>query len=312
MRTLIELLIQHGVLLVFLVTLAARAGAPLPAAPLLVVAGGLAAEGQLSGSAALLVAVLANIGGDAVWYLAGRRHGQRVMKLLCRISLSPDACVRQSEGLILRWGGQALLAAKFLPGVSVVAAPMAGALGMSWRRFLSYELLAGLVWSGAFLLLGAMLADQIQQALDMLADAGLLALLALGLIFAGLLARRLWQRLRFARRTRGVRRISVAEAAALSPAPLFIDVRAGGARGGDARRISGALALGLDELREQAAGLPRDRELVLYCNCPNEASAALGVGQLQEAGLSRVSALVGGLEGWAAAGLPLDPGAPEA
>lgn len=312
MRTLIELLIQHGVLLVFLVTLAARAGAPLPAAPLLVVAGGLAAEGQLSGSAALLVAVLANIGGDAVWYLAGRRHGQRVMKLLCRISLSPDACVRQSEGLILRWGGQALLAAKFLPGVSVVAAPMAGALGMSWRRFLSYELLAGLIWSGVFLLLGMMLADQIQQALDMLADAGLFALLALGLIFAGLLVRRLWLRQRFARRTRGVRRISAAEALRLSPAPLFIDVRGGGAPGAASHRIAGALALGLDELREQASGLPRDRELVLYCNCPNEASAALGAGQLLEAGLSRVSALVGGFDGWAAAGLPLDSGAPEA
>lgn len=308
MRELLDLLIAHGVLLVFLVTLAARAGAPLPAAPLLVVAGGLAAEGQISGWASLAVAVLANIGGDAVWFVAGRRHGHRVMKLLCRISLSPDACVRQSEGLIVRWGGRALLAAKFLPGVSVVAAPMAGALGMSWRRFIAYDFVAGLLWSGGFLLLGLMLADQIQQVLDMLASAGLLALLALLLIVAGLILRRLWRRMRFARRTRG-HRITVDEAAALlkdgALPPLFIDVRAAGGLAVDPRRIPGALLLELDQMKARADSLPRDRELVLYCNCPNEVSAAMGVTLLGEQGLTRARALVGGLDGWEAAGHPV-------
>ena len=308
MRTLIELLVQHGVLLVFLVTLAARVGVPVPAAPLLVVAGGLAAAGQIAGWASLAVAVLANIGGDAVWFVAGRRHGHRVMRLLCRISLSPDACVRQSEGLILRWGGSALLAAKFLPGVSVVAAPMAGALGMSWRRFLVYDFGAGLLWSGVFLLLGLMLSDQIQQVLDMLSGAGMVALAALALIVAGMLVRRLWRRIRFARRTRG-RRISVAEAAALlqdgARPPLFIDVRAAGGRAVDPRPIPGALLLELDQMKSRAAELPRDRELVLYCNCPNEVSAAMGVTLLAEAGLTQVRALEGGLDGWAAAGHPV-------
>ncbi|HEX2012569.1 MAG TPA: DedA family protein/thiosulfate sulfurtransferase GlpE [Roseateles sp.] len=308
MRELLDLLIAHGVLLVFLVTLAARAGAPLPAAPLLVVAGGLAAEGQLSGLASLAVAVLANIAGDAVWFVAGRRHGHRVMKLLCRISLSPDACVRQSEGLIVRWGGRALLAAKFLPGVSVVAAPMAGALGMSWKRFVAYDFVAGLLWSGAFLLLGLMLSDQIQQVLDMLAGAGLAALVALLLIIAGLILRRLWRRIRFARRTRG-HRITVDEAAALLKdgelAPLFIDVRAAGELAVDPRRIPGALLLELDQMKARADSLPRDRELVLYCNCPNEVSAAMGVTLLGEQGVTRARALVGGLDGWEAAGHPI-------
>jgi membrane protein DedA with SNARE-associated domain/rhodanese-related sulfurtransferase len=307
MRQLIELLVAHGVLLVFLVTLAARAGAPLPAAPLLVVAGGLAAEGKLSGWAVLAVAVLANIAGDAGWFVAGRSHGHRVMKLLCRISLSPDACVRQSEGLIVRWGGRALLAAKFLPGVSVVAAPMAGALGMSWKRFVSYDFVAGTLWSGSFLLLGLMLSNQIQQVLDMLASAGYVALAALALIVAGLILRRLWQRRRFARRTRGGR-ITVAEAAALqdrsgeAPPPLFIDVRAAGGRAVDPRHIPGALLLEIDQIKNHAASLPRDRELILYCNCPNEVTAALAVTVLSEAGVTRARALVGGLDGWEGAG----------
>jgi membrane protein DedA with SNARE-associated domain/rhodanese-related sulfurtransferase len=304
MRQLIELLVVHGVLLVFLLTLAARAGAPLPAAPLLVVAGGLAAEGRLSGWAVLAVAVLANIAGDAVWFVAGRRHGHRVMKLLCRISLSPDACVRQSEGLIVRWGGRALLAAKFLPGVSVVAAPMAGALGMSWKRFIAYDFVAGLLWSGSFLLLGLMLSDQIQQVLDMLASAGYVALAALALILAGLILRRLWQRRRFARRTRGAR-ISISEAAALQDhgeEPVFIDVRAAGGRAMDPRHIPGALLLEIDQIKSHAASLPRDRELILYCNCPNEVTAALAVTVLSEAGVTRARALVGGLDGWVGAG----------
>nr|MDP9124978.1 sulfurtransferase [Pseudomonadota bacterium] len=129
MRDLIPLLIAHGALIVFLITLAARVGAPVPAAPLLVLAGGVATAGQMSLLACLVVSVVANVLGDAVWYQAGRWRGHRVMKLLCRISLSPDTCVRQSEGILSRWGGSSLIAAKFLPGISVVAAPLAGALG---------------------------------------------------------------------------------------------------------------------------------------------------------------------------------------
>lgn len=307
MRTLIELLIQHGVLLVFLVTLAARIGAPLPAAPLLVVAGGLAASGELSWPAALAVAVAANVLGDGVWYQAGRAYGHRVMRLLCRISLSPDSCVRQSESLLARWGGSSLLAAKFLPGISVVAAPMAGALGMSLPRFLAFDVLAGALWSGAFLMLGFLLSEQIQQVLDMLASAGLVAVLALLLIVAGLVLRRWWRRRRFLRGVASAR-ISVDEAFALIEQglePLFIDVRAGASRDIDPRRIPGAQLIELNQLAAQAAAWPRDRELVLYCNCPNEVSAALAAKALAEQGFTRVRALSGGLDGWAAAGRPI-------
>src|SRR5690606_598969 len=101
--------------LVFLTTLAARIGLPVPAAPLLVVVGGLAATGQLSLAVLLVVAVIANLLGDSVWFYGGRSHGARVMRLLCRMSLSPDSCVRQSESLIARWGGSSLIAAKFVP-----------------------------------------------------------------------------------------------------------------------------------------------------------------------------------------------------
>src|SRR5262245_57802031 len=118
MRDLIPLLVAHGAAIVFAITLAARVGAPVPAAPLLVVAGGVGMSGRVSIAVVLLVSIVANVIGDAVWYQAGRWRGHRVMKLLCRISLSPDTCVRQSESILSRWGGSSLIAAKFLPGVS--------------------------------------------------------------------------------------------------------------------------------------------------------------------------------------------------
>ncbi len=309
MRTLIELLIQYGVLLVFLVTFLARVGLPVPAAPLLVVAGGLAAGHALSWPAALAGAMLANLLGDGVWYQAGRAYGHRVMKLLCRISLSPDSCVRQSESLIARWGGSSLVAAKFLPGISVVAAPMAGALGMSPARFIAYDLLGGALWSGLFLGLGLLLSEQVQQTLGILADAGIVAGLVLVLVLIGLVLRRWWLRIRFLRDTESAR-ISVDEAFALIEQglePVFIDVRGDGSRKVDPRHIPGALSLAeLNGIHlKPPAEMPRDSELVVYCNCPNEVSAALAAKSLASRGFTRVRSLTGGLDGWAAAGKPL-------
>ena len=307
MRTLIDLLVQNSLGWVFLFTLAARVGLPVPAAPLLVVAGGLAASQLISWPLVLLVSIAANLIGDGIWYEAGRRHGHRVMRLLCKISLSPDSCVRQSESLIQRWGGRSLLAAKFLPGISVVAAPMAGALHMSVTRFVAFDVLAGAVWSAVFLALGFVLADQIQQVLDMLASAGLVALGALLLLAVGLVLRRWWMRQRFLRDAQSLR-IDVDGAAAMVDQgldPLFIDVRSKGSRSIDPRSIPGAVLTELGRLHEHAPQLPQDRELVLYCNCPNEASAAVAAKTLLGLGFTRVRTLTGGLDGWAAAGRPV-------
>lgn len=198
MQVLSSLMVEYGLALVFAVTLAARAGLPLPAAPLLVVAGGVA-MGMPGGLLALwlpalAVATVANVLGDGVWYLAGRRYGHRILGLLCRFSLSPDSCVVGSENLMARHGGGALLAAKFVPGVSVVAAPMAGALGMSTRRFLLNDALASALWSALYLALGAVFSRQLGTLLDGLAAAGMALAALAGLGLAGFLVWRWWHR----------------------------------------------------------------------------------------------------------------------
>lgn len=300
MNTLIAWLLLHGVPIVFVVTLGARLGAPVPAAPLLVVAGGLSAGGQLSAPGVLLAALAANLIGDAAWFVAGRRHGYRILRLLCRISLSPDHCVRQSESLILRWGGASLIAAKFVPGVSVVAAPMAGAMAMPWGHFLLYGLVAAGVWSLLFLGLGLVFHQQIQQVLDVLASTGTVALLLLALAVAALVAWRFWRRRR-ALRDLAMPRIDVGELRGLldrGEAPVIVDVRPLASLQADGRLIPGALHVPLERVQRFAAELPAGREVVVYCNCPNEASAVQAARMLLGQGVTRVRPLTGGLDAW--------------
>ena len=326
MQDLIALVIAHGTWLVFGVTFAARLGVPVPAAPLLVIAGALAvgsqnAAGAVSGAAAaaaaaaafstFALAIAANILGDAAWFWAGRRHGYKVLKRLCRISISPDSCVRQSETFITRWGGASLIVAKFVPGVSVVAPPMAGALGMSALAFLGWDTLAAAIWAGGLMAVGMVFSAQIQQVLAVLASLGVAALEGLAVValaYLVYLGWRTWRRRVFLRAL-AMPRIEVAELRALldgGHAPVIIDVRSAGGRAVDARRIPGAIAVGLGEIEARVAELRAlvgaEREIVLYCNCPNEASAALAARAFAKAGFTRVRPLAGGLEAWVAAG----------
>lgn len=310
MEALIALMVDHAVAVVFVATFAARVGLPVPAAPVLVVAGGIAAIAEpLLLFAMVGAALVANVLGDAVWFYTGRVYGYHFMRLLCKISISPDSCVRRSESLITRWGGLSLVAAKFVPGVSVVAPPMAGALGMSSWRFLAFETLAALLWAGVFLALGWLFREQIQAVLDALANAGGVATAALVVVVAAMLARRWWRRRAFLRTTR-MPRATIGELATLmtrEPAPIVIDVRGEAGIQVDPRRIPGALPIPLKALQQRRAELPfesGEREIILYCNCPNEVSAALAAQALVARGFKRARPLAGGLEAWVEAGHP--------
>jgi membrane protein DedA with SNARE-associated domain/rhodanese-related sulfurtransferase len=302
MNDFVALLASQGAALVFAATLATRLGAPVPAVPFLVVAGGLTVGGQLSFVAVVLAAVLGNILGDGVWFLAGRRWGYRVMRLLCRISLSPDSCVRRSESILGRWGGWSLIAAKFVPGVSVVAPPMAGALGMSNLRFLAYETVAALIWTLICLFVGRIFHAAIQDVLAVISDIGLGALAIGVLALAAFIGWRYRQR-RLAQQIDDIVHIQVEalrEALAAGAGPTVIDVRSDEARALDTRAIPGAIGIGLKQLPQQLAGFADGRELVVFCDCPDDASAIAAARVLMAAGQPRVRVLAGGLDAWVA------------
>ena len=304
MHELIAHVVEYGAWLVFATTLVSRLGLPVPAAPFLVVAGALGMSGQVSLAGALAAAIVSSVIGDGAWFLAGRVYGYRILRLLCRISISPDSCVSQTETFIARWGGASLLAAKFLPGVSVVAPPMAGALGMSLAAFVLFDALAAFVWAVVFLGLGALFRRQIEAVLDALSTMGLTAAIVLVALIAGYVALRAWRRRIFLRSVE-MSRISVEELRELIDAggePMLIDVRSDAGRAIDTRRIPGARAIELGRIAAAFDELPRDREIVIYCNCPNEASAARAARLLAARGLTHVRPLAGGLDAWIAAG----------
>src|SRR5512146_1717772 len=128
MSHLIELVQHYGLAFVFVNVLLLQAGLPVPAYPTLIVTGALAARSPYTLAGLLGTAVAASAIGNLAWYIAGRRLGGRVLKTLCRVSLSPDSCVRQTESIFERWGMPSLLGAKFIPGFSTIAPPMAGAV----------------------------------------------------------------------------------------------------------------------------------------------------------------------------------------
>lgn len=304
----VALIVQYGLLLVFLNVLLEQAGLPLPAVPTLVVAGALAGAGRLSLGGVLLAALLACLLSDLAWYWAGRRYGGAVMRLLCRISLSRDSCVKQSELRFQRWRGRVLLVAKFVPGLSTVAPPLVGAMGLRLRSFVLLDALGSLLWIGVMLGLGHLFAGSIDRLLALLANAGMLAFeLVLVLLLAYLLVR-WWRRRRLLRSLR-MERIDVAElhqAIATREPPLVLDVRSATARQLDARIIPGAMEADIRDLARVVRGIPHERELVTYCSCPNEVSAALAAKTLRQYGYRRVRPLRGGLEAWAAAGHALE------
>ena len=300
----LTLVAQYGLLLVFVNVLLEQAGAPVPAVPTLVVAGALAASGQLSLPSIVLVALLACLLSDGAWYAVGRRFGPRVLHTLCRISIAPDSCIHRSELQFERWGGQTLLIAKFVPGLSTVAPPLLGALGLRPSAFVLLDGLGALFWAGLAAGLGYTFAAQVDQVLVELTSIGALAFkVVLGLL-AVYIAGKWWQRRRLLLALR-MPRITVAELhRALSgvPSPLVLDVRSATSRGLDPHMVGGAVVASLEQLAHVVRDVPLDRELVTYCSCPNEASSARAAETLKERGYRHVRPLQGGLAAWTAAG----------
>ncbi len=267
MPALLHFLAQYGVAFVALNVFAEALGVPVPAVPTLVVVGALARDGDISAGLVVLAGVAAALAADLVWFSLGRRYGGGALRIVCKLSLSPDACVRQTESLFTRLGARALLICKFVPGLSAVSTPLAGASGMPLRTFLLADGTGSLLWVGSSVLLGALLHHKIDQALAALSSLGgwatavLLGLLGLYVFW------RLLERWRF-RRAFAMQRIAPEELAGRlggEDPPEIFDVRSQAARLRDPRAIPGARRLEMDPRDGALAGVPPEREIVLYC-----------------------------------------------
>jgi membrane protein DedA with SNARE-associated domain/rhodanese-related sulfurtransferase len=301
---------DYGLIVVVVNVLLDQIGLPVPAVPTLIVAGAVAADGQLPLFALFALSALACLAADCGWYLVGQRYGIRVLKTLCRISLEPDSCVSQTQTRFERWGVNSLVIAKFIPGLAIIAPPMAGALRIGWWRFLLLSSCSAVLWVGSALAAGMLFKTKIAQLLDHLSEFGGMAGTLIAVALAAYIAFKWWQRSRFYKMLR-MARISVNDLFALIQAgasPVIVDVRSATARALEPRWIPGALHVPLQEAAHRLKELPRDREIILYCTCPSEASAARVAKILMNHGFKRVRPLYGGLDAWVAAGYAVEQG----
>ncbi|HEY6863726.1 MAG TPA: rhodanese-like domain-containing protein [Burkholderiales bacterium] len=298
-----ELLETYGLALVFANVLAEQLGLPVPAMPTMMVAAALAAEEHASLAGLAAATLCAAMTGNAILYAVGERYGQRVMKLLCGISLSPDSCVRQASLRFERWGGWTLVLAKFLPGIGTIAPPLAGVMRFGRGRFLVLSTLGSALWIATALAVGALFHEQIHDILEALERYGARAAAAVIALVAAYIAFKWWERRRFYRTLR-MARITVDELHSLferKREPLVVDLRGAAERRREGS-IPGARVMSFADVEYRLADLPRDRDIVFFCSCPNEASAASAAKLLADLGYARVRPLAGGFDAWVAAG----------
>jgi membrane protein DedA with SNARE-associated domain/rhodanese-related sulfurtransferase len=297
-------LAQYGLAVVALNVLLNQIGLPVPVIPTLVLAGALGANGQVPLAPIFLAAVVACLLADCSWYWVWQKYGIRVLKTLCRISLEPDSCVAQTQSQFDRWGVNSLVIAKFVPGLATIAPPLAGAMRIGWLRFIGLSSLAATLWVGAALIAGMLFKTQIARLLIRMDQIGSLAFGIALVLLGAYVGYKWWERRRFYKMLR-MARISVAELNQLiqeGAQPLIIDVRSPSARALEPRWIPGALHISLPDVDVHLKELPRDRDIILYCTCPSEASAASVAKTLMNHGFKRVRPLHGGLDAWLAAG----------
>lgn len=302
MELLLHLIAEYGLWFVFGNVLLVQLGLPLPAYPVLIVTGTLAARGQIHWAALLGTAVLACLLADTAWFLIGRRIGRRVLRVLCRISLSPDSCVRQTESTFARFGPPSLMVAKFIPGFASVATTLAGATRIGIAAFMLFDTIGAALWAGVALALGWLFSPAIEDIVNLLARLGRWGLMIVALAVALFVAAKWWQRHRFNMQLQ-MARVSPAALAALLDSgerPLIVDVRSATSR--DEGRIPGAIMVQGDADAPELTIHPKDALIVVYCACPNDASAVLAARQLLGRGFSNVRPLAGGFDAWVAIG----------
>jgi membrane protein DedA with SNARE-associated domain/rhodanese-related sulfurtransferase len=300
MNETIDFLTQHGSAVLAAAVFAEQIGLPLPAMPFLIAAGALVGAGQMTLGMAVALAVLAAMAGDQVWFELGRRRGRLVLNWLCRISLEPTSCVRRTEDFFARHGVRSLLIAKFVPGYSTIAPPLAGIVGLSVPQYLLFNGLGTLLWVGTGLAVGLAFSDQLEQALSMSAQIGPTVGLTVFVAAMGYVVYKAVHRYQEDQRVSRITVRQLMDKLAAGEDPVIVDLRALGARQ-EAAGISDAIALTLDELVARQHELPRDRDVILYCACPRDASSVEGVKRLRNVGFTRVWPLAGGLDAWNAA-----------
>lgn len=310
MNATVEFLLQHGYLLLFLFVLAEQSGLPIPSTPMLLAAGALSGVGRMNLAFSWSLAIVASLIGDTLWFALGRWRGFSILNVFCRISLEPDTCVQKTQITYGKHGVNWLLFAKFVPGLSTIAPPMAGMFKVTAWKFLGMDTGGALLWSGAYLIVGWIFRDQLELAAAMLArlGSGLIVLLVgavvLYIAFKYIQRQRVYRDLRIAR----IAPRELKSRMDKGENVIVVDLRSEFEQAEG--RIPGSLAAVGDNIEELISSIGpvhiAESEVVLYCSCPNEITSARAALRLKRNGVKRVRPLEGGFPVWKELGFPIE------
>ncbi len=265
----LQALVQYGYALLAAFVLAEQVGLPVPAVPILLGVGALAGAGHLSFLVGLGAALAASLLPDLIWYELGRRRGNRVLRRLCQISLEPDSCVRRTEDLFMRQGRKALLFAKFLPGFSTVAPPLAGMVRIGRPQFIVLDMAAAVLWAGTWMGLGYVFSDALEVVAKWASRLGNWIGVIVVVAFGTYVLVKFIQRRRFLRDLR-IARIGPEELRARLESGddtfAVIDTRSLLEVTATPHTIPGAVWIAAEDIARRQHELPRGREIILYCS----------------------------------------------
>jgi membrane protein DedA with SNARE-associated domain/rhodanese-related sulfurtransferase len=300
MTTATEFLVKHGAPVLLGAVFVDQMGLPLPAIPWMLAAGALAAAGKFNLSLGIAIVVFACLVADLFWFYLGRHRGRQVMGFLCRITIEPDSCVRRTENMFTRYGLWGVLAAKFVPGLNTMAPPLAGMSGVKAERFALVDAAGALLFGVCFIGLGFVFNKQIEKVAGAIASIGVSVLAVL----AGLIVLYIgykYLRRRLVLRELRMARITAAELHGKQVAGekvFILDLRSSAELEHDPELISGAVHQLAGDVEKWEEEIPRDREVVVYCSCPNEVTAARIALTLRRKGITRIRPLLGGIKAW--------------
>ena len=295
MEDLVRALELYGLQIVFVGVLLDQGGLPLPSFSLVVVAAGVATAAGAPVWPIFAIAVIATLIADLTWFAGGRRFGAAMLRMICRVSLSPDSCVGTTRRIYTQWGAPSLIFAKYVPGLAAVATTLAGETRIPVARFALYDGIGAALWAGGGVALGVIFHEAIDAVLDELELLGNSALLLLAVAVLVFVAVKWWQRWRFKMRIR-MARISVAELADLLR--MHVKVAILDARTADRRERTGWIPGSVWVSDVEQLALDVYEQVVVYCDCPNDATAALVAKRLHARGVAHVRPLAGGLDAW--------------
>jgi membrane protein DedA with SNARE-associated domain/rhodanese-related sulfurtransferase len=308
MSEIYDLLVRHGTVILFVVVFIDRIGVPLPSAPWLLAAGALAVASKMNWLTALVAAAFGGLLADMIWFYLGRHFGKSVLGFLCRISFEPDSCARRTQNLYTRYGMRGLVVSKFIPGLSTLAPPLAGNSGISTPRFIFFDGLSSMLHAACLILVGVLFSRQLEQIISALAGLGHGAIGVVAGLVALYIGYKYFQRYRLLHELR-MARITVDELHQQQEAgekPMILDLRPHIELAQNPSLIRGAIHMAMDEVEHRHQEIPRDRDIILYCSCPNEVSSAKVALNLHRKGIARVRQLQGGIDAWRERNYPTD------